>query len=361
MRNLLFPALVALALLVSSGCNSKVQYDPSITGTSLLVIDQFVHASPVAVHQGPGALAPNKDYRPKALFIPFRVDQVVAENRTLSRSLSNAFFNEWVTAEVLGPSHLELNAYNHGPIESARLGRQMGADFVVTGSIPYLYVGGSVGDTTISLRLEIIDTHTARTVWSMEQTAQMQADFMEDYIILTRKMRMPTSPVHSILARLARDMGEPVLAWTGRTPWEQVAQQYIKYTPHPTPPDVAAKQALQAAQKAAARERAIRSALDNYEERAPVIITPTHKPTVLVRPEPLPKQMAEPVREEGMTEPTAETMPAPVVEPAAEPVPEPMAEPETEPVTPMPQEADTAPQPEAAQPVATVPKQQPAS
>lgn len=332
-----------LATTAASGCRRYAEFNPSISGRSELAVDQFVRASPLAMYGHPDTSVngPAPD-EPKILFVPFRIDQVVAENRDLARNLTRAFWMCWNSSGVFGVTHFEESAYNYGDIESAALGRQIGADMVVTGIVPYLYAGGTVGDSALTLRLKVLDARTARVIWSFEETGQMQADMMEDYIGFIRRVRLPSSPMHAIVEKLAKDMAVPIDVWTGRTPWEKVDEAYLQFTPHPTPPEVAAKQRYMEAQKALRHEVKVREALTKYDlnnlklgpTAEDLAEEPDRIPTSAeLDPDPVEEQPAARAQQDAVDYlDNAQPAPQPAAQPAAQADGQPVAQPATQPM-----------------------------
>lgn len=151
---------------------------------------------------------------PTAIMLPFKMTMRVDDSRHVSRELGRMFHQQWLSDQVL-PTLIYEDAYTWStPKAAIRLARNKGADLVMGGEITRYMVGGSAGETFISLNYYIYDAATGHLIWSFAHAGRMYPDFTQDYILFTRKMRMPAEPVNTIMYSLAHDLAEPVKEWT---------------------------------------------------------------------------------------------------------------------------------------------------
>jgi hypothetical protein len=100
------------------------------------------------------------------------------------------------------------------------LAREQKVDLLVRGRVPYYINGGVQGATSIAVVLEIFDVQSGEVVWSLEHAGRVEHFLDQDYIVFTRRSRMPESPVWTVANVLAADMGRPVKAWNYGHDWK---------------------------------------------------------------------------------------------------------------------------------------------
>jgi len=208
MRSTLLLTLVLV--LLSAGCGRGVAFQPRLTEKSVLLVDQWVDTSHLLVTVRPKSSS-MQEY--SALFIPFRVEQHMADNRHHGREIMRVFWADWTSKSMFPIMVFDDTLYYRSPEEAVRLARQKGADLAVTGVVTYLLHGGTQSDTAASLRVEVYDAATGYLVWSMEQAGRMEAQSVEDYIFFARKTRLPMDPMYAVLTEIADNMARPVLKW----------------------------------------------------------------------------------------------------------------------------------------------------
>jgi hypothetical protein len=93
------------------------------------------------------------------------------------------------------------------------MARDAGADLAVGGRITSVIFGGTAGQTSVAVEIEIHDALTGEMLWSMSHSGQMTAGMSSDWILFTRKNRLPQSPEHAIMTALASDLAGPVRLW----------------------------------------------------------------------------------------------------------------------------------------------------
>jgi hypothetical protein len=173
-------------------------------------IDNFVRRQPPAVYISPrGRLA----HKPRALFVPLRFTQQVSSPVSFSDMVSRQVWQIWLSLE--GFEVLEY-APEQGPFERHRsfaLARAKGADYLVGGYINHYLDGGSGGESSVSLAVEIYNVKTGDLVWSLAQGGLMEARQVHDFYLFSIKERIPADPAGLVTRALAYDMGRKVASW----------------------------------------------------------------------------------------------------------------------------------------------------
>ncbi len=81
------------------------------------------------------------------------------------------------------------------------------------GYITHFLDGGTVGDSAVSMSIEIYDVATGTLLWSMAQGGSMEKQNANNFYIFQVQARMPADPVGLILRTLASDMGMEIYYW----------------------------------------------------------------------------------------------------------------------------------------------------
>lgn len=218
----LLPALFLMPLFaLAAGCATSP--DDSRSSISLagdfstpiqIQIDNFVRRQPPAVYVSPrGRL----NHRPRALFVPLRSVQQISNAVTFSDMLSRQVWQIWLSLNAFEALEYAPEA---GPYERSRalaLARQRGAELLVGGYINHYIDGGSGGESSLSLSLEIYDVKSGTQLWSLAQGGLMEARQVHDFYLFSIKERNPADPSGFIARSLAWDMGRVVLAWVDPT------------------------------------------------------------------------------------------------------------------------------------------------
>lgn len=211
-RIVIFLAL-AVALTVTA-CG----FSPRLTEQSVLYVDTWVKRNNPSVYVQPQN-APKRPF--KAVILPFKIQQALDNSREISKQLTEVFWQTW-TRDGVFPSIFYEPAMEGASKEQAILiGRDRGADCVVTGRIVYLLAGGTRSDSAISVAFEIFDVNSGQRIWSMAHTGRMEAGLTTDYVIFKRENRMPMDPLWAIMTALAADTGGPIKKWNAGLQYQQ--------------------------------------------------------------------------------------------------------------------------------------------
>lgn len=209
------PAVLLLALaacLSLSAC--AVQAD--LANTPTLYVDE-----PVA-----RAWTPQISLRPEnpplqplnAVLFPFHIRQAFSYRAQISEELTRVFWNTWLEKRVFPGLAFAQGEKWRKPGPAMDTTWSTGADLAVGGEITHIMFGGASGTTEISLRVDIYDAATGTLLWSMAHSGQLRNAKTGDYIVLTKKSRLPTEPTGAVMAALARDMAGPVKDWNHGQP-----------------------------------------------------------------------------------------------------------------------------------------------
>jgi len=199
--------LVALAALAFSGC---AHVDPSVTQQSKVYVDARVDKSKLAMNVRPKSRLYDS---PQVLMYPFWVAQKMENHMLVGREMTRIFHQTWTGEEVFQTLAYDPQLVYRGPEQAVSVARTAGADLVVVGIIPYLYTGGSVDSSAITVQVRIYETKTGALLVSMDQSARVNAKLTQDWIIFSLETRLSDSPIAEAIASIAHDMAVPLKSW----------------------------------------------------------------------------------------------------------------------------------------------------
>lgn len=212
-------ALVLLAALfaLAGGCatppddsRSTVNVTGDFGTPFQFQINNFVRRQPPAIYVAPQQVLGR---RPRALFVPLRAVQQIANPVSFSNMLSRQVWQVWLSLNAFQTLEYDANAGPYEPSRAIALARQRGAELVVGGYINHYMDGGSGGTSSLSLAIEVYDARSGTLLWSMAQGGLMEARQVHDFYLFSIKERNPGDPSGFIARSLAWDMGREVLAW----------------------------------------------------------------------------------------------------------------------------------------------------
>lgn len=208
---------VFLALGAATGCARSP--DDSYSSISLagdfstpiqIKIDNFVRRQPPVAYVRPQTPL---NYRPRALFVPLRAVQQITNAVTFSDLLSRQIWNVWLSQGAFNTLEYAPQA---GPFDRERalaMARQKGADVVVGGFINHYMDGGSGGESSLSLNIEVYDVKSGNMIWSLAQGGLMDKETKHDFYLFNITERNPADPSGLITRSLAWDMGNEIRKW----------------------------------------------------------------------------------------------------------------------------------------------------
>jgi hypothetical protein len=184
--------------------------DPKLAEQPIVYVDIHVKRNNPSVFIQP-MNAPSRPF--KAVVLPFAVQQDVYNARHLSKQLTEIFANTWSQDQVFPTLFYEPSMEGLTTEQAILVGRDRGADCVVTGRLAYILAGGTRSDSAVSLSFEVFDVNTGQRIWSMAQAGRMDPDRSSDFVLFKRESRMPQDPLWSIMTALAHDTGGPIKKW----------------------------------------------------------------------------------------------------------------------------------------------------
>lgn len=209
--------LMPLLLVLAGGCATPPDDSRSTVnvtgdfGTPLqFQINNFVRRQPPAVYVAPQQALGR---RPRAVFVPLRTMQQIADPGSFSHMFSRQIWQVWLSLNAFQSLEYVANAGPYEPSRAIALARRQGAEFVVGGYITHYLDGGSGGTSSLSLAMEVYDARSGVLLWSMAQGGIMEARQVHDFYLFSIKERNPGDPAGFIARSLAWDMGREVLAW----------------------------------------------------------------------------------------------------------------------------------------------------
>ena len=173
-------------------------------------INNFVRRQPPAIYVAPQSMLGR---RPRALFVPLRATQQIANPVSFSEMLSRQVWQVWLSLNAFQALEYAPQGAPFEPSRAIALARQKGAEMVVGGYINHYMDGGTGGTSSISLAIEVYDARSGTLLWSMAQGGMMEARQVHDFYLFSIRERNPGDPSGFIARSLAWDMGREVLAW----------------------------------------------------------------------------------------------------------------------------------------------------
>lgn len=145
--------------------------------------------------------------------MPLRTVQQISNAVTFSEMLSRQIWQIWLSLNAFETLEYAANAGPFEPQRALSLARRQGAELLVGGYINHYMDGGSGGESSLSLAIEIYDVKSGVLLWSMAQGGLMEARQIHDFYLFSIKERNPADPSGLIARTLAWDMGREVLFW----------------------------------------------------------------------------------------------------------------------------------------------------
>jgi len=196
--------IVCLALL--AGC----AIEPKLTDKSVVLVDNWTRRNNPEVYVQPMHSPPVPT---TALMVPFQVTQDIAGGQELGEQVTRIVWQTWTRDRVFPKLLFEEQLRNATTPQAVAAARRLGVDLVVVGKITYIMSGGTRGDSGVAFSFDIIDVRTGERLWSMAHAGTIETGLTEDFILFTRRNRMPTDPIYAVTSTLAMDMGGPIIKW----------------------------------------------------------------------------------------------------------------------------------------------------
>lgn len=205
------PAVFRLPLLfVCLGILAGCAIEPKLTDKSVVLVDNWTRRNNPDVYVQPMHSPP---VPATALIVPFEVTQDIAGSQELGEQVTRIFWQTWTRDRVFPKLLFEGRMRSATTPQAVAAARRLGVDLVVVGKITYIMSGGTRGDSGVSLSCDIIDVRSGERLWSMAHAGTLEAGLTEDFILFTRRNRMPADPIYAITSTLAMDMGGTIIKW----------------------------------------------------------------------------------------------------------------------------------------------------
>lgn len=183
---------------------------PSITQQPQIVTDASVDRSNLHVYVRPV----DRLYVPvKALMYPMWIRESLPARIELGRNLGRVFQDAWSEEPVFPALSMPEELVYRGRENALAEAKRRGADMLVLLSVPYLYAGGTVDDSAMTIRCDIYDVSAGTMLHSMEQSGRIEFQRNKDWILWVTRTRLPDSPLYSITRAIAADMAIPLRSW----------------------------------------------------------------------------------------------------------------------------------------------------
>ncbi|NDY57376.1 hypothetical protein G3N56_11550, partial [Desulfovibrio sulfodismutans] len=178
--------------------------EPRLTSLSIVSVDAWVKRNNPDIYVEPLA-SPGAPMT--AMIVPFQVTQNIAYMKLLGDQVTKYVWQTWTRDRVFPKFLYEQSQIPMSTAQAVALARKRGVNLLVTGSVTYIMSGGTRGDTSVSLALEIFDVATGERLWSMAHGGRIETGQTRDYIFFAKQNRMPEDPIYAVTTVLAADMG----------------------------------------------------------------------------------------------------------------------------------------------------------
>jgi len=180
----------------------------------------------------------NAPVRPfRAVVLPFGEQGGAPTAR--SKALTKAFADAWARGQVFAATDYESDQEKLTHEQIILMGRDRGADCVVTGRIGGVQTGGDNDDSTAAVSLEIIDVNSGLCIWSMTESGGMG---QERFSFLKRAEDAGSEDsVRTIVIALAYGMGDIIKKWNSKEAYSSPGATHVPvsepavHTPPPPP------------------------------------------------------------------------------------------------------------------------------
>jgi hypothetical protein len=202
-------AILSLLLLLFSCAPAKIDLD--VPDRAVIRIEEIVERSwKPQIYVQPE----DSPQRPlTAIVFPFKMRQAMKSPVHYGREIARVFWEVWLKQRVFSVMEFSENS----PWQSAESGiaaaRAKGADLAIGGEITHMLAGGDMGNSQLSVRIEIYDTASGALIWSISHAGILFNRGTKDWIFFTVKSRMPNDPLYAISFALALDISKSLNKW----------------------------------------------------------------------------------------------------------------------------------------------------
>lgn len=219
------------AVLLLGGCGKQMREfnesaDFDLAGQPTFYVDDWVRKGPpqVFVHPDISPASP-----PKAIFVPLRLTQRTENAKAVGMNISRYVWQTWLQEKALPTIEFADNAPPFRLDMALAYARHRNADILIGGTINHYFDGGTVGDSSVSIALELYDVKSGTLMWSFGQSAAMQVGKVHDYLLFAVKTRLPADPAAACIMASAKDLAVLVRSWAYNAPLpkEKSAADYL--------------------------------------------------------------------------------------------------------------------------------------
>ncbi len=219
------------ALLLLGGCGKQMREfnesaDFDLAAQPTFYVDDWVRKGPpqVFVHPDISPASP-----PKAIFMPLRLIQRTENAKAVGMNISRYVWQTWLQEKALPTIEFADNAPPFRLDMALAYARHRNADILIGGTINHYFDGGTVGDSSVSIALELYDVKSGTLMWSFGQSAAMQVGKVNDYLLFAVKTRLPADPAAACIMASAKDLAVLVRSWAYNAPLpkEKSAADYL--------------------------------------------------------------------------------------------------------------------------------------
>lgn len=200
-------AVIAFAMFGLLAC---AHVDPSVVNPSKVYRDAPVEKSKLAISVKPKS---KLNDAPQVLMYPFWISQKMENAPLVGRELARLVHQTWTEEAAFETIMLDPQLTYRGPEQAVSVARRAGADLVVVGIVPYLYTGGTIDSTAVTLQIRVYETQGGNLVLAMDQSARVNARLTQDWILFDLHTRLSDSALAEAMASMARDMAVPIKSW----------------------------------------------------------------------------------------------------------------------------------------------------
>lgn len=213
LKNYLACLVACAVLFMLIGCenfNNRANIDFSRSNV-IYDIEQVERTKPqVYVYPVDDAL-----YPPNALLLPLPMAQSLGprEAEPLSKGLTRIFWQALLREEAFPVIEYAEGMHVYNLSQALALAKYKNADVLITGNIPYMITGGSVGMNQFTVHIEIYDVETAELLWSITHSGLLADKPAQDYLIFKQKTRLPPDPLYTTVTAVGSDIGKILHQW----------------------------------------------------------------------------------------------------------------------------------------------------
>ncbi len=209
-KSWMYGIFIILCLSGCSGQGTTLSMNGEMATPYHIHYDAGVAVSPIRVYVQPN-ITPTEPLR--GLFVPLRVTQNISQHLTISRTVSRQLWQVWLAQKSFAALEYDERMIPHRVDDALALAKARGANVLVGGYITHYLDGGTVGDSQVSIQMEVYEVDTGTLLWSMGQGGSIDKQQAQDYFLVGVQARMPADPASLTARSLAYDMGMKIATW----------------------------------------------------------------------------------------------------------------------------------------------------